>query len=47
MVRRAVGLLYLLELAGMAVGLALSLPGIQFSNVCVVINVPRTLIINA
>ncbi|KAF9567978.1 hypothetical protein CPC08DRAFT_757861 [Agrocybe pediades] len=44
-VRRVVAVFYVLEIAGMAVGLALTLPGITFDNVCLVVGVPRTIII--
>jgi len=44
-VRRVVAVCYVFELAGIAVGLALSLPGVTFDNLCVVVGVPPTLII--
>jgi len=45
--RRVVVAFFLIEIVGMAVGLALTLPGITYDNLCLVINVPRALIIYA
>lgn len=45
MVRRVVGGFFLLEIVGMVVGLALSLPGITFDNLCLVVEVPGSLIV--
>jgi len=42
-----VGLFFAIELVGMAVGLALTLPKITYDGLCLVINVPRTIIIYA
>jgi len=39
--------LFLIEIVGVVVGLALSLPKFTYNNLCVVINAPRTLIIYA
>jgi hypothetical protein len=45
MVRVAVPLLFLLEIVGMCVGMALYLPGMRFDAVCLVTHAPRTLVI--
>ncbi|KAF9567980.1 hypothetical protein CPC08DRAFT_626010, partial [Agrocybe pediades] len=44
-VRRVIAVFYVLEIVGMVVGLALSLPGITFDNICLVVGVPHALII--
>ena len=37
---------FLIEIVGMVVGLALSLPKTTFDNLCLIVNAPRTLMIN-
>ncbi|KAF8813837.1 hypothetical protein BYT27DRAFT_7180605 [Phlegmacium glaucopus] len=44
---KVVAAFFLVEIVGMVVGLSLALPGITYDNLCLVINVPRTLIIYA
>ncbi|KAF8904436.1 hypothetical protein CPB84DRAFT_673932 [Gymnopilus junonius] len=44
-IRRVVGVFFLLEIVGMVVGLALSLPGVTFDNLCLVVHVPGPLIL--
>jgi len=46
-IRRIVAVFYFLELVGMAVGLALALPGVTYDNLCLVVGVPRSLLIYA
>ena len=45
--RRLVPSFFLIEIVGMVVGLALSLPNITYDNLCLVIDAPHTLIIYA
>ena len=45
--RRVVPSFFLIEIVGMVVGLAMSLPKITYDNLCLVIFAPRTLIIYA
>lgn len=45
--RRVVAIFFIVEVVGMAIGLGLSLPGITYDNLCLVINVPRSIIIYA
>ncbi|KAF8891739.1 hypothetical protein BD779DRAFT_144646 [Infundibulicybe gibba] len=44
-VRSIVSVCFMLELAGMCTGLALSLPGIKYDSICIVTEVPSSLII--
>ncbi|PPQ87463.1 hypothetical protein CVT25_008199 [Psilocybe cyanescens] len=44
-IRRLVAVFYALEIIGMVVGLALALPGVTYDDLCLVLSVPRTLII--
>ncbi|KDR75166.1 hypothetical protein GALMADRAFT_249108 [Galerina marginata CBS 339.88] len=44
-IRGGVFFLFLLEIVGMVVGLALSLPGIQFDDICAVTFIPHSLVI--
>ncbi|KAF8973080.1 hypothetical protein BDZ97DRAFT_1752120 [Flammula alnicola] len=44
-IRRLVAVFFLFEIAGMAVGLALAVPGVTYDNICLVVSVPPTLII--
>ncbi|KAF9482189.1 hypothetical protein BDN70DRAFT_875495 [Pholiota conissans] len=44
-VRRIVAICFVMEIAGMAIGLGLAIPGILYDNVCLVMGAPRTLII--
>ena len=43
--RWVVSSFFLIEIVGMVVGLAMSLPKMTYDNLCLVINAPRTLII--
>ena len=45
--RRVVAIFFIVEMVGMAIGLGLALPGITYDNLCLVINVPRSIIIYA
>ncbi|KAF8160763.1 hypothetical protein B0H34DRAFT_351024 [Crassisporium funariophilum] len=45
--RRVVAAVFVLEIVGMVVGLSLALPGITYDDVCLVVGVPRSLIIYA
>lgn len=44
-IRRVVAFFYAMEIIGMAVGLALALPGVTYDNLCLVLSVPHSLII--
>ncbi|PPR05819.1 hypothetical protein CVT26_010099 [Gymnopilus dilepis] len=44
-IRRLVGVFFLMEIVGLAVGLGLALPGITYDNLCLVVAAPGSLII--
>ncbi|KAH9485097.1 hypothetical protein JR316_0002004 [Psilocybe cubensis] len=44
-IRRVVAVFYAMEIIGMAIGLALALPGVTYDNLCLVLSVPHSLII--